>query len=488
MKAKMPQRTVHPNASNDTYWAGGVAEQLANRIIGKSAHEQQFGSKSHAKAEAAAEKLLMKALHNNKGGKLEKAIVHSAVQGIPINVDAKLPRTKYTYSMRNMKHPENGKMTSVFNIKGTDWLTDVTVATTDAEGKVLYDSLIHPKAFAGTRLATFATLFDKYIFKKFSVDYHPSAATTTSGSMLGYCDYDPNADITQTLKENVRKGASHYGMSLTHLFDKDKWDLKEIPKDALFFCDPSGSEDRLVYQGRFLLLCAETTSTSLDCGEATITFDCDFYISQIENVITNNGAWYEATGTPTTPTASIPFGTVIGATAVIITAPTNMDVQYNPTTYSIFTLPAVAVNTVFYCLFQLLGTGITTVSIADGASGVSWTLVYGFSGIATSYSYLYKATVTPGGAFQLVKITFATVTTCTTASIMFWPIPTAITLQHNNKKEMFSAIESLEQKVDRLEKYISSGDEVTKVWNEEVQSALTYRDPVTPKPRRNIFI
>jgi len=395
-----------------------------------------------------------------------------------------LPRTKYTMSFANKKHPVSGKMTSVFNIKGTDWLSDVTVATTDGEGKVLYDTLIHPKAFQSTRLSAFASLFDKYIFKRFSVVYHPSAAATVSGAMLGYCDYDPDADVTQTLKENVRKGASHYGMKLTHLFDKEVWSLKEIAKDALFFCDPSGSEDRLVYQGRFLLLCAETTSSSLDSGELTIDFDVDFYISQIENAVVNNQSWYEATGTPTSPTASIPYGSVVGATGIVVTNASNMPVTYSSPTYSTFYLPSVAVDTVFYIMTYAIGTGLSSLNVADLNTGIAWTVKYTLNNTSTGIAIISYATVKSDGTNQTVRINYGGLTTCTTNSIFITPIPTAITLAHNNKKEMFSMIEGLQQKVDDLEALMSS--QFKEVIDAPYPTSTSPRDPGS-SPRRKMF-
>lgn len=447
----------------DQSFVYSVAHALTDAIFGETPSERM--QRGHSVAESRAEKQIENVLLKNKGQekKLENAMVstaHSA--GIPINPNVKMPRTKMKISLSRKRRSDTGQMNAVITLTGTDYLSDVTVAAASTQGTILYDTLIHPRAFPTTRIAAFAGLFDKYVYKRFTVRFNPSSPTTDGGIVVGFCDYDPDEDMVSAFQENVRKAASHFGMSFTQVFKPDSWSLKELKKDALFFCEPADSEDRLVFQGRYLLIqAADQDNDDFPAGIKgilTLDYEIDFYIPQLADtpVLTTN-AVCEWNGDLTTETADIPFGT-----APTVSSRSNININYAVRTFGgtargCFTLPEVAVTTTWQIVMMYTAGTLTVPQLGAGnlvtpqtafqsclTNGVAWTAIYYYTQATTSSSgenLIIPYCTTFGGA-TIVRVSFV-------------PLPTAISMQHNNRKELINEVDDLKAQVEEFKKQIS---------------------------------
>jgi hypothetical protein len=475
----------------DGTFIASVAHQLTDAIFGETPAERL--GRGHTAAENRAEKQIEKALSRapEKAMNFEKGLATTAKSiGIPLNPNVKFPRTKMSISLSQKKRPENGQMNAVVTLKGTDYLSDVTIVDNSTEGTILYDTLIHPRAFPTTRIAAFAGLFDKYVYRRFTVKYNPSAAADDGGILVGFCDYDPDEDMISAFQENVRKAASHYGMSFSQVFKQDSWTLKELKKDALFFCEPADSEDRLVFQGRFLLLQAADEGTDFlngIKGLLTVDYEIDFWIPQLADtpVLTTNGLC-EFNGDLTTETALLPFGT-----APTTSSRSNINVEYSfivvgGSNYGYFQLPSVATTTIWLITVCLTGTTLSVPVLAYLLAGGLNTITafQGTTTANTSSTIQYYYSQESGGNRSLVPY-LTTWSGATVARISFVPLPTAIALQHNNRKELVQEVDELKAEVQEFKDLISqmqTGE--TRTLPQENSTPVTPGNPsLTPKSR-----
>jgi len=85
---------------------------------------------------------------------------------------------------------EGGKQ--VLYISGTDNLGEVRIPGGGlAAGSVLYRIDLNPYNFKGKRLASFAPLFERFMFVKCEMRYIPACGTTQAGQFLAGFSYDP---------------------------------------------------------------------------------------------------------------------------------------------------------------------------------------------------------------------------------------------------------------------------------------------------------
>jgi hypothetical protein len=410
----------------------------------------------------------------------EKQVANTAKSiGIPLSPNVKFPKTKMAISLSQKRRADTGQMNAVITLKGTDYLSDVEIADNSLQGTILYDTLIHPRAFPGTRIAAFAGLFDKYVYRRFTVKFNPSADATDGGIIVGFCDYDPDEDMINQFVENVRKAASHFGMSFTQVFKPDSWTLKELKKDALYFCEPSDSEDRVVYQGRFLLI--QAANEGIDFlngikGILTVDYEIDFYVPQLADIppLTQN-AICEFDGDLTSETAALPFGS-----DPTKTTRSNVDVLYSAavyagTTYGQFTLPNVPTTTTWLIVASYAATTLTG-PVLNKVVGGTLTQLTAFQGStvngATSIGIYYYTQTPATEESKYIVPAFTTFGTASQVRMIFIPLPTAILLQHNNRKELMAEVDDLKTEVEEFRNLIERM-QISDVVSRQVNLPLT---------------
>jgi hypothetical protein len=326
-----------------------------------------------------------------------------------------------------------GGFNTSFVLEGEDYVGELNVGGSSLTGSVLYDTLIHPLAFAGTRSAAFAQLFDKYVYENITFEYHPIVDATTSGAFVGYCDYDPNDDVVSALATNVRRAASHQGMAFNQLFVPDKWSMKEIKKDALYFCDPSNSEDRLAYQGRFIVIQASDNAdvNPITAGLITVKYKLHLFIQQLTEVTPVGASYYEFVSQLASCTADTPFGVGQSGSGLNWLG-VNMPFFYNGFG---FTAPNVASLTQSYMIeLIIVGTGFTGFHVESNQDGVFMQTTILSPNVNSSTQVIMSIIATQdraNGYGNDFFAAFTTLTTVTTARIRIFALPPVLALRGN---------------------------------------------------------
>lgn len=161
-------------------------------------------------------------------------------------------------------------------IQGQDYLCKLDIATTDAIGKILKSVPVTPQAFTSTKLATFAGMYEKFKFNKFSVHIVNASANTKDGGMLGFYEMDPDDALPSGAEALLRAGYAHKGHA-TNAYIPTSWHMPpQTVKTQDFFVDP-GTDDRLNIQAIFNLAVENTFSAAV---HATLFIEYDLTLFQ----------------------------------------------------------------------------------------------------------------------------------------------------------------------------------------------------------------
>lgn len=147
-------------------------------------------------------------------------------------------------------------------VKGKDFLTQISVATTDKSGDLLYQFTANPRAVAASVLKVEAGLYERFT-GRWTIHAQPTASTGTSGSIMGYWEIDPNDSLPRTIND-LRQVVFAHGGHVTTMWEESAWALtKQAP--GRYYID-AGDDNRLSVQGLFNLLVDQVPS-------ATVAFD-----------------------------------------------------------------------------------------------------------------------------------------------------------------------------------------------------------------------
>jgi len=299
-------------------------------------------------------------------------------------------------------------------IKGTDFLTSVTIGGTSAvAGEVLTTSVVNPKRLGIARLATMATLFERYKFKSLKFRYAPACPTNTAGQLLGYVDYDTYDDPTGlTGVQNLQRAAAHYGEKPVEVWGGTSpvfWEIKDIDPMTDLYVDSDETDPRWTNQGRFVLLAATAIANGTVCGNIYLDYDIEFYIPQVELTPTNGYA-YRLVGGGSLSSTDV-FGTVPVAGSW-----NNLPVLHTASTMT-FTIPAgsfsiwsyVAGTTVSAYTFTG-GTSVYEASIYNAAANVGMFVSQRYSAVPWTLTAACTAAAVAGSQIMISLLPSSAVT------------------------------------------------------------------------------
>lgn len=228
-------------------------------------------------------------------GSGKRSMGHMAGLGMrSIDVQRKMPR--FTSTVR-----DGGVQVDV--LSGTDVLGAVSSGTGCKAGDLLFVQKINPSLFLHTRLAQFAPLYQRYRFKKVRFVYEPIASATQSGQVLGFCDFDVDALISENTPLNIQRGAAHQGQAISQIWDYRQFDMGQSPTFTDLFTDPYGDEPRLFIQGVFYLIAASDIVENLPLGNIYVEYEIEYSIPQLGADTNYLRGWSGTFGT-VTPTAA----------------------------------------------------------------------------------------------------------------------------------------------------------------------------------------
>lgn len=186
-------------------------------------------------------------------------------------------------------------------IHGTDFFRAVSSGAANVAGDVLISAVVNPAQLGVSRLATLATLYERYKFKSLKFRYDPIAPATTAGQLIGYVDYDTLDDPTGLAGvQNLQRAAAHYGEKPVQVWQGSErpvfWEIKDVDPLTDLYVDSDGTDPRWTNQGRFVLLAASTLPATTALGNIYMDYDIEFYIPQIELTPYTGAGWKETFG------------------------------------------------------------------------------------------------------------------------------------------------------------------------------------------------
>lgn len=163
---------------------------------------------------------------------------------------------------------------------GTEFLTSVSTSSTagsnPAPGELLYSMPISPHTIPDTRLSLASQMYTRYIFKKLKFYYLPTAPSTTAGSVLMFCDYDPSQNPLVTgVGDGVLRYSFAHKASESSVWQRQACEITDNVYADMLYNDPD-AELRWSVQGCFWLISTGTLPVNTELGKIVLEYEIDF--------------------------------------------------------------------------------------------------------------------------------------------------------------------------------------------------------------------
>jgi len=212
-------------------------------------------------------------------------------------------RTGYLHPMKMLMPYETSLGNDGINIGGSELLCQVTVygngvsspRTSSRPGDTVCIYPMNPQFLVGTRLAQYATLYEKYKFRHVQFEFVPSVPATQDGSFVMFVTYDPVENYSVTTDDTtqlLRLALGHEGSNMFSIYDYGRCSLMET-RDSLqsYYVDINGPDAREEMQGNFVMVCGSsytnTGTAGFTAGTIVMHYSCDFYTRNIQRVTSN---------------------------------------------------------------------------------------------------------------------------------------------------------------------------------------------------------
>jgi hypothetical protein len=176
-------------------------------------------------------------------------------------------------------------------IAGSELLNDLFVPTNSGlAGLNVFEQLINPREFIGTKLAYEAQTWLEYRFRKIILEYCPTVGSGQNGAFIGYFTQDPNEQPLDGLS-NRRNAIEHEHSVPFQPFSYVTFAMGAKPQDhVLYYMDAdAGDDDRLSYQGKFFVVNNGQNTENLTYGTVIMHYECDFYFPAISDAVVGSG-------------------------------------------------------------------------------------------------------------------------------------------------------------------------------------------------------
>lgn len=217
--------------------------------------------------------------------------------------------------------------------RGTEYITNIsTPATAPGRGQIQYSIPISPQTIPDTRLQKASQMYTRYIFKRVRFYYMGTAPTTTSGSLMMFCDYDPSQNPGTSPGDVALRYAFTHSASEMSVWEKGMCEVTDSVYSEMLYCDPD-EELRWSVQGCFWLLSSGALPASTELGKLVMEYEVDFAVPDYRGNITTNptiDTVLTLTGPAGGPPSCIP--TTVpqrGAYLVLLTGAPSSGVSFN---------------------------------------------------------------------------------------------------------------------------------------------------------------
>lgn len=199
-------------------------------------------------------------------------------QQVSLTQGASLPPTSFEVT--------RGPKPDSMKIKGRDYIGIVKSPSSGVTvGTNLRTDYLSPGGpmFNGTRLAKFATLYEKYVFRRFKVMYIPMRAATDGGSIGMAFDKDYADSTPNPAEDGLRQYLAYQNATTFPQWSYGEIDVKLTDMQDFYYCNDTGYEGRLVYQGQLYTFAVGNLNSDYNYGTLYAEYEIDFFDPQLEN-------------------------------------------------------------------------------------------------------------------------------------------------------------------------------------------------------------
>lgn len=179
---------------------------------------------------------------------------------------------------------KRGRYKDSVRITAKEWLGTIRTGSGTKVGQTLLEFYLNPSEFGGGRLALFAQLYEKFLFRKFNVHFAPTVGTSTSGSIILAYDRDINDPTPSSNEQGVRSFLAFEDSISGNVWSPKTMACKlESPETGFYTNTSNSQDDRLVYQGQIYVAVMEPPPDNTVLGDLIFEYDCELFVPQLEN-------------------------------------------------------------------------------------------------------------------------------------------------------------------------------------------------------------
>jgi hypothetical protein len=258
-------------------------------------------SMAERKAQSKRDRAMAQSKKSNKSNKPRRQSGSNMTSG---RIAA--PASQFTPRTPRFEISKSAKGSDAIRIKGQDFISGLVIPSGTVPGTMLYNTGINPlvEAFEGTRLAKFAQLYEKYVFRR--VDFHvqSSAPSSASGSYILAYDRDIADDTPSASNLGLK---TYYGMKNSK--STSIWSDLTItcPLDDtqdFYYTNYTGYDARLTHQGQIYIAALSPITAGVSIN-LWVSYDIDLMVPELEEqnaaVSTNINLGILGPGTGPTP-------------------------------------------------------------------------------------------------------------------------------------------------------------------------------------------
>jgi len=360
-------------------------------------------------------------------------------------------------------------------ISGKEFVSPVTVSSSQLVGDILVNLPINPQNLVGTRLQQLSVLWERWRIKKWTLKYIPVAATTVPGQVI--MAYDPDVvDNWGNNGLNVQKLTELNGVSVP-VYGKTA-SVSFLPEKQMQNLYGNSSIDpRFSSPGRFILAAATLFTTAMTVGNLYLDYSIEFYKPTLEGITGN-----VMTGGLSIAGSNANFWGVANFAITQLAGNTAIYQWLSATSFQINNLvQGLNYQAIFYINFSVAGANTITITQTNSQNASANIGVGSQSGSATTACAVlinFQATSNTV-AFNIAGTVPAATQMTTIFNLFAVPWANNVMFKELNDKEKMIKMLSMFSNMEKELSFLKAHAPVTQEYNSDIEDA-----PSPPPPRR----
>lgn len=207
----------------------------------------------------------------------------------------KIPAATYKERRTVFESSPSGKNGRI-RVVGQDYLGQFNTSSNLGAGSLIFNYPIAPTSavFQGTRLGTFALLYEKYVYRRMKFHIQTGTPTQTQGSYVLAFDRDISDPIPPSTEAGVRLVLANQFARTAAVWEDCSIDVPLVDTQDFYYTNYTGSDARLAYQGRVISVVqtplAGNTSLSMWCEYEIEFMDPALETSDVQSALSYNNS------------------------------------------------------------------------------------------------------------------------------------------------------------------------------------------------------